>query len=88
MNTIKKLFNGRVYPFEAMRDTKEMLRARNRLHHYLEKADETRENEDGKIFSDKVFEEIAVIETSAAEQGFELGFSLGLRFTAESYRNT
>ncbi len=86
MNTIKKLFNGEIYPFEDMRDTKETLRVRNRLHNYLEKADENIPRENNTCFSDIIYEQISIIEARTAEQGFELGFSLGVRLMAECYR--
>lgn len=88
MNTIKKLFNGEIYPFEAMHDTKEMLIARNKLYAYLEEADKACPKEDGEPFSEKIFRQISDVETLAVEQGFEMGFPLGLRLATESYNKT
>lgn len=84
MAIIKKLFNGEVYPFEDMRDSKETIAARDRLSKYLKKIDEVCPKEGGTFFSDKIYENICVIEANAAEQGFELGLSLGLRIMSES----
>ncbi len=68
-----------------MRDTKQMLRARNKLHNYPEKADENIPKENNTCFSDIICEQISIIEASTAEQGFEPGFSLGVRLAAECY---
>ncbi len=86
MYTMKKLFNGEVYPFEDMRDSKETLAVRNKLYNYLEKIDEARLKEGEPLISDKVHELIATIEANVAEQGFELGLSLGLSIMSESFK--
>ncbi len=85
MNTMKKLFNGEIYPFEAMRDTKEMIIARNRLKEYLEAIDEIIPKEDKILFSEKINKYFSELETLTAEQAFEIGFSLGSKLMAESY---
>ncbi len=86
MSIMKKLFNGEVYPFEDMQDSKETLSARNKLYKCLEKIDDVCPKEEDAFFSDKICEHISVIETNAAEQGFKLGLSLGLKIMSESYK--
>ncbi len=88
MNTIKELFNGNIYPFEAMSCTKESIAADNRLNNYLEMADEVIPKDGKLFFSDKVRNEVADLQNFAAAQAFEIGFSLGVRLIAESYKET
>ncbi len=87
MNTIRELFNGNIYPFEAMYCTKEAVASEKKLSDYLKAADEVIPKEDNKYFSDMIRDEISTIQNLASEQAFELGFSLGVRLTAECYTN-
>ncbi len=87
MDTVKKLFNGEIYPFESMGNTKESLVIENRLSECLEKADEKIPKENGEFFSDTIRAYISDLEILAAEQAFAIGFSLGLKLMAECYRD-
>ena len=85
MNTIKEFFNGNIYPFEMMTCTKESVAAEKVLNKYLEIVDENCPQNDETVLSEKIRFQISEIQNLTAEQAFELGFTLGLRFTAECY---
>ena len=85
MSTIKEFFNGNIYPFEMMSNSKESLAAEMRISDYLEKSDEVIPKDEDGYFSDKVRNEICVLQNLTAEQAFEMGFALGVRLTAECY---
>ncbi|MBQ8903509.1 MAG: hypothetical protein IJY73_04335 [Oscillospiraceae bacterium] len=85
MSTIKEFFNGNIYPYEMMTNSAESLAAERRIGDCLEKADKLIPKDEEGYFSDKVRSEICVLQGLTAEQAFELGFALGLRFTVECY---
>ena len=85
MSTIKEFFNGNIYPYEMISNSKESLAAEMRIGDYLEKADEVIPKDEDDFFSDKVRNEICVLQNLTAEQAFEMGFALGVRLTAECY---
>ena len=85
MSVIREFFNGNIYPFEMMSNSKESLAAEMRISDYLEKADEVIPKDEDDFFSDKVRNEICVLQNLTAEQAFEMGFALGVRLTAECY---
>lgn len=85
MNTIKEFFNGNIYPYEMMTNSAESLAAERRIGDYLEKADKMIPKDEEGCFSDKIRSAICVLQNLTAEQAFELGFTLALRFAAESF---
>lgn len=85
MSIIKELFNGEIYPFEAIVSTKEALEAEKLLGDYLEEADKVMPKDNKEYFSDKVRYQVTIIQNLLAEQCFEKGFALGLQLTAESF---
>jgi len=85
MNTIKEFFNGNIYPFEMMTCTKESIAAERVLNNYLEIVDKNCPRDKESSFSDKLRFQISEMQNLSAEQAFELGFSLGVRLTAECY---
>ncbi len=87
MDTMKKLFNGEIYPFETMSQSKESIQIEYKLAELLEKADEKIPRENGEFFSDTIRAYISDHEAIAAEQAFAIGFSLGLKITTECYRD-
>ena len=84
MSIIKDLFNGQVYPFEALSCTRESINEEKRLNEYLKKADECCEKSEEEPISDKIRCHISNLENLSAEQSFELGFSIGMRFAVEA----
>ena len=85
MSIIREFFNGNIYPFEMMTCTKESVAAEKVLNNYLEIVDESCPQNDETVLSEKIRFQISEIQNLTAEQAFELGFALGLRFTAECY---
>jgi len=85
MSTIKEFFNGNIYPYEMMTSSAESIAAERKIGNYLEKADEVIPKDKDGYFSDKVRSEICILQNLTAEQAFEMGFALGLKFTAECY---
>ena len=85
MNTIKDFFNGNIFPFEMMSCTKESIAAERMLNNYLDTVDKNCPKQDGEHFSDVLRFQISEIQNLTAEQAFELGFALGVRFTSECY---
>ena len=88
MNTINEFFNGNLYPFEMLTCSKESIAAEKTLNEYLKTVDENCPREDKVFLSDKIREQISVLETLLAEQAFELGFSLGVKLTADCYKKS
>ncbi len=86
MSAILDLFNGKIYPYKNLERDEEYQLAGSRLSDCLDKADE-KIPKDGDFFSDKVMEQISVLENKTAEQAFAMGFSLGVRLIAECYSN-
>lgn len=82
MKLIEELFNGNIYPHEAMTDSKTYSRINNDLMKYLseiqQKLPENHEN-----ISEKIRREFNGMEYESTFQAFALGFSLGVRLTAE-----
>ncbi len=85
MNTIKEFFNGNIYPFEMMSCCKESVAAERTLNEYLKTVDENCSKDKENPFSEKIRFQISEIQNLTAEQAFELGFTFGLRMTAESF---
>ncbi len=85
MNTIKEFFNGNIYPFEMLSCTKESIAAEKVLNNYLEIVNENCPQSDETVLSEKIRFQISEIQNLTAEQAFELGFTLALRFAAESF---
>lgn len=87
MNTIRKFFRDGFYPFESMKSTRKTIIAEKQLNKYPGKIDKNCP-QDGAPLSDMICNQLNILETLSAEQAFEIGFSLGVRLTADSYRNT
>ena len=85
MSIIREFFNGNIYPFEMMTCTKESVAAEKVLTNYLKIVDENCPQNDETVLSEKIRFQISEIQNLTAEQAFELGFTLGLRMTAECY---
>ena len=85
MSIIREFFNGNIYPFEMMTCTKESVAAEKVLNTYLKIVDENCPQNEETVLSEKIRFQISEIQNLTAEQAFELGFTLGLRFTAECY---
>ena len=85
MGIIKELFNGEIYPFEAISPTKEALEAERMLDSYFEEADKAIPKDGNEDLSDKVRYQISTVQNLLAEQCFEMGFALGIRLVTESF---
>ena len=85
MSIIKELFNGELYPFEAISSSKEALEAERQLSDYLELVDKMIPKEDEEYFSGKVRYQVTVIQNLLAEQSFEMGFIIAVRLMTKCF---
>ena len=84
MKIIEKMFNGGIYPYEAMSDSTTHKNANARLEKYLTDIEERLCDDSIK---EKIRGELVKMEYESIYRAFEMGFSLGVRLTAECYGN-
>ncbi len=86
MSTLEEFFNGDIRPFENLNLSKSYFDMQLELSKILISLEERLSEEDKKLF-EKMKNQYMLIETEAYENIFIDGFSLGVRLTAECYRN-
>ena len=86
MAVIEELFNGCICPFENLNLSKSYFDMQNELSKILISLEERLSEEDKELF-EKMKNQYTLVETEAFENVFRDGFSLGVRLTAECYRN-